>query len=84
MVFTLNFHMRCVSGVQAHINVITTFAGYQICHTTCPVFIDTAGNCFWSFCSGLALFCFILMSSTSNFIVILIMTFLLHQSLAKF
>lgn len=82
--FTLNFHMYCVSGVQAHINAITTFVGYQICHIICPVFIDTAGDCFWSFCLGLAPFRFILTSSTLSFVVILIMPFLLHQSLSKF
>lgn len=79
--FTLNFHMDRVSNVEAHINAITTFAGYQTCRIICPLFIDTAGDCFWSFCLSLVPFCFILMSSTLSFIVILII--LLHQSLFR-
>lgn len=82
--FTLNFHMCCVSGVQAHINAVTTFVGYQICHIVCPVFIETAGDCFWSFCLGLAPFRFILMSSTLRFIVILIMPFFFIDLYPKF
>lgn len=88
MTFTLNFHMYCVSDVKTHINIITIFCRLWDLPYHMPSFHRDSGRLFFvflfSFWSSLAPICFILMSPVLNFIVILIIPVLPHQSLSKF